>query len=162
MKKITKESVITGILVILWMVVIFHFSNQPGVTSGELSSGVCDGLIAKVNQAFSLDWSSQMQQKIAQMIEFPVRKIAHMSEYALLALLLLMHLRAGKKSKGTRKNDVLAFLFTVVYAATDEFHQFFIPGRSAQVRDVLIDALGAILGLLLCYLTCEKWKNPLK
>ena len=162
MKKITKESIVTGILIILWMVVIFHFSNQPGVTSGELSSGVCDGLVAKVNQAFSLDWSSQMQQKIAQMIEFPVRKIAHMSEYALLALLLFMHLRAGKRSRGTRKNDVLAFLFTVVYAATDEFHQYFIPGRSAQVRDVLIDALGAMLGLLLCYLTCEKCKNPLK
>ena len=162
MKKITKESIVTGILVILWMVVIFHFSNQPGATSGELSSGVCDGLIAKVNQAFSLDWSNQMQQKIAQMIEFPVRKIAHMSEYALLALLLFTHLRAGKRSRGTRKNCVLAFGFTVVYAATDEFHQFFIPGRSAQVRDVLIDALGAMLCLLFCYLTCEKWKNPLK
>lgn len=43
---------------------------------------------------------------------------------------------------------LIAFFVAVLYAVTDEFHQIFVPSRQGQVLDVLIDSLGAALGLL--------------
>jgi VanZ family protein len=67
-----------------------------------------------------------------------LRKLAHSMEYALLAALLLRAL--------TR--PWLAFLVTVAYAASDEFHQHFVRGRVGTPRDVAIDAAGALIGLV--------------
>jgi VanZ family protein len=43
----------------------------------------------------------------------------------------------------------LAFILTVLYAISDEWHQFYVPGRYSDVRDVMVDALGALAALLL-------------
>lgn len=68
-----------------------------------------------------------------------VKKGAHMAAYALLALL------ARRAGLGLGPAAILAAL----YAASDEFHQTFIPGRNGTVADVLIDLVGVALGLLL-------------
>jgi VanZ family protein len=70
--------------------------------------------------------------------DFVLRKIAHACEYAVLGLLLV---------RATRREH-LAVLIGVLYAATDELHQHFVPGRHATVRDVAIDAAGVVLGVL--------------
>ena len=67
-----------------------------------------------------------------------LRKIAHFCEYAVLGLLLV---------RATRR-DALAFGLGVAYAASDELHQHFVPGRQAAVRDVLVDAAGVLAGVL--------------
>ncbi len=67
-----------------------------------------------------------------------LRKGAHMTEYALLALLLL---RAVGR-------ELPAFLLGLAYAASDEIHQHFVRGRHASPVDVAIDAAGLLLGLL--------------
>ena len=67
-----------------------------------------------------------------------LRKCAHATEYAVLAALLLRALG----------NVPAAFVLTVVYAATDEFHQTFVRGRHGSPYDVLIDAAGAAIGLV--------------
>lgn len=74
-------------------------------------------------------------------MSFPVRKGAHVTEYLCLyfAVLFALHrwdLR-GKRLFWT------AFAMTVAYACTDEFHQLFVPGRSGQFTDVLVDSSGA-------------------
>lgn len=66
-----------------------------------------------------------------------LRKSAHVGEYAVL-FLLVRRAMAGR-------SGVWAFLFCVAYAATDEYHQAFVPFRDGNARDVLIDALGAAL-----------------
>ena len=68
-----------------------------------------------------------------------LRKLAHMTEYAVLALLLL-------RATGS---VVWAFALTVAYAGTDEFHQTFVRGRHGTPVDVGIDAVGALIGLSL-------------
>jgi VanZ family protein len=67
------------------------------------------------------------------------RKIAHFCEYAILGALLLRAL--GR--------EVPTIAVGVAYAATDELHQHFVPGRHAAVRDVAIDAAGVLAGVLL-------------
>lgn len=80
--------------------------------------------------------------------DLSVKKGGHMLGYALLAQAYLWGL--GKERP---KAVLLAWLLAVIYAITDEIHQAFVPGRGPWVVDVVIDALGAFLGLLPTILT---------
>ena len=77
--------------------------------------------------------------------DFILRKIAHILEYLILALFLY---RAFKGSFNMNKRRLFIYpaLFSFLYAISDEIHQYFVPGRSCAIKDVLIDTIG-ILGL---------------
>lgn len=87
--------------------------------------------------------------------EFIVRKAAHCLEFAGLSLLFNIALCQTNK----KKMPVWAVLLTSLYAVTDEIHQLFVPGRSCQFSDWVIDTCGAILGALvfLTVFTCFAW-----
>ena len=95
-------------------------------------------------------------------ILFFIRKCAHVSEYAILALLLWRALRSGPILR--TKTPVLfgaVLLACAVFAASDEFHQSFVKSRTPSVRDVLLDSAGAILGVLIgaAFVQCRS-KRP--
>jgi VanZ family protein len=79
-----------------------------------------------------------------------VRKCAHATEYAVLALLLW---RALRSLPSLRAKTLMVFgaalLGCALFAASDEFHQTFVKSRTPSVRDVLLDVGGAFLGLLI-------------
>jgi len=77
--------------------------------------------------------------------DFLAKKGGHMIGYALLAAAYFHGLNNRKNIK--RSQFILAICLAVAYAASDEWHQRFTPGRTASIRDVLIDATGAALGL---------------
>lgn len=135
------------VLMILWMGVIFGFSAQPAVESTQTSLRV-----GRMVCGIFVDEYAQMaedeQTQLAKTIEFPIRKAAHASEYALLGILVFGVVR---KKELTKRQAVLAVLLTGIYAASDECHQFLVPGRSCQFRDVLIDTAGAIIGVFVLY-----------
>ena len=82
---------------------------------------------------------------------FLVRKTAHFTEYAILGSLFFLNLR--NTPLGLIKHPLAtSILFSFLYACTDEIHQIFVPGRSAQFRDILIDTLGASFGAIITYL----------
>lgn len=83
---------------------------------------------------------------------FLVRKTAHFTEYAILGALFYLNLIQFPKLNSRIKKLLLPILFSFLYACTDEVHQIFVPGRSAQFRDVLIDTLGASFGAIITYL----------
>ena len=74
-----------------------------------------------------------------------VKKGGHMFGYALLASAYLHALNKGKDV--TRRQFMGALCLAFLYAITDEFHQWFTPGRTPSVYDVLIDTFGAVFGL---------------
>lgn len=86
---------------------------------------------------------------------FLVRKTAHFTEYAILGALFYLNLIQFPKLNSRIKKLLLPILFSFLYAITDEIHQIFVPGRSAQFRDVLIDTLGASFGATITYLTIK-------
>ena len=91
-----------------------------------------------------------MSPKIIRSILFAMRKCAHVTEYAILALLLLRVLRSGLTLR--MKMPMLfgaVLLACAVFAASDEFHQSFVKSRTPSVRDVLLDVAGAFFGLLI-------------
>lgn len=75
--------------------------------------------------------------------DYPLRKLAHVAEYAVLFSLTRRALAAEGFSP--RAAGAVAFVSTVLYAVTDELHQTFVPGRAGAVSDVAIDACGALL-----------------
>ena len=101
--------------VLVWAGVIFAFSSIPSLNSGL---GTWD---------------------------YVLRKGAHMTEYAILAGLLI-------RATGS---FAWAFGIAVAYAATDEFHQTFVRGRHGSPIDVGIDAVGALIGIAV-------WRSKLR
>jgi len=90
-----------------------------------------------------------------------LRKCAHLTEYAVLALLLRRALRqpVGPDSRRWNWPDVrLTLLLVMLYAATDEFHQQFVPTRTSLVSDVFIDTSGGALGLLALWMAGRRRK----
>ncbi len=77
--------------------------------------------------------------------EFISRKIAHLMEYAILLFLVQRTVRATWPV-AWRWHFLMSFIFAVLYAASDEWHQTFVFGRTGTVRDVFIDSLGAMIG----------------
>lgn len=150
-----------------WMWLIFSFSAQPAAASGEISSSFSSRLVERVSGLMGVSLSAEKLARAVTTIEYPVRKAAHMTEYAVMGLLSF----AFYETWGAvgRRRYWLAFGTAVLYAATDEFHQLFVPGRSGQLYDVCIDAAGALLGLLCWYFLikikgkhCEKKTHPLQ
>lgn len=84
-------------------------------------------------------------------------KLAHVVEYGVLALLTMNVLRHAAPGADRRKIAGWAVLFAALYGAGDEWHQSFVPGREARVTDVMIDAVGAALGVWLA-----PWAGRLK
>jgi VanZ family protein len=77
------------------------------------------------------------------------RKIAHLTEYALLAILAARAFR-GSSRQGVRERWFLASLgLVVVYALLDEYHQSFVPSRTGTIYDSLIDIAGGFAALII-------------
>ncbi len=83
--------------------------------------------------------------------EFIIRKIAHMFEYGVLTYLIFRILSQTEK-RHLNWNLFWSFVFTIMYAISDEYHQSFIAGRTGTYRDVIIDSVGGIVALWLIYL----------
>ena len=92
----------------------------------------------------------QMSQANVDEIHHLIRKCGHLTEYAILALLLwraisqATNLLAWQRARRT-------LLIVCLYAATDEFHQSFVPTRTSLVSDVFIDTTGGVIGLLVLW-----------
>lgn len=137
---------VTGALLVVWMCVIFLFSSQPSDESSKVSGTVCERVVEDANRVLKLEMDQARVQSVAESIEYPVRKAAHMTEYAILGLLSFAYYSSWQ----LRKKRYLTALGTVfLYACTDEFHQLFVPGRSGQFTDVCIDTAGAVIGLVI-------------
>lgn len=140
-----KQQRIRVVLLLGWMAVIFLYSSRPADVSTE-DSHLIGKLVAGVAQRISQeDWTDQKQLIFVEGIDFYVRKAAHMTEYAVLGVLLAGCLRSFGLAAPRLWRYALAA--GILYAASDELHQYFVPGRACQLRDVAIDGVGVALGL---------------
>lgn len=148
---------IAGIMVIIWMAVIFFFSSQPGAESTKTSDSASYQIIGWQNYLFHQKKSEAELKAQIEAMGLVVRKVAHMSEYALLAVLLVFYLSCYSFAK--KDCLLLAWGITVLYAISDEIHQLFVPGRAGKITDVCIDSVGAAIGVLLLFILWKKRKK---
>lgn len=119
-----------SLLVIIWLSVIFLFSNQ----SGEASTNLTNSFLERVLWFIDNDVTFII-----------IRKLAHFGEYFILGILIYNLLR-----EFTYKNIVLySFIICIIFACFDELHQLFIGGRDGKILDVFIDSIGIIIGILI-------------
>ncbi len=211
--------ILSAALVILMLCVIFRFSAADATHSSHLSEGVCIRLVREISAIFPEQFPEKKLVKVAETIEYPVRKCAHFTEYAVLGITVNLYLwmcyrmeilsdkkkevtqirKTEKKLPKTVKSKILvqenvlskiettkqgviaqnpamqkkeivdqavetaeqkiklsiwdfiirAEIFCVLYACSDELHQYFVPGRSCKFFDVCVDSSGAFFGALL-------------
>lgn len=142
----TVKKILRFVPMVVLMAVIFAFSATPAEQSSEQS-----GFIVKIiTDLFGDAFTGNVPPKILGSLDFFVRKCAHFLEYTAFGLTVLLALSDMLKKPWARIRvpEVISFL----YACSDEFHQRFVPGRSAKFADVLIDSCGALFGLLIAAL----------
>lgn len=122
------------LLLIIWMIIIFLFSNQPN--SGNMTHNIIRQIFPFLKESIILDY-----------INFIIRKCAHISEYIILTYLIYSLLK--EYSIKRKYILIISILFCALYACTDEYHQSFVKGRSATIKDCIIDTSGGILFLVL-------------
>jgi VanZ family protein len=126
---------------IVWMTLIFIGSTD--VLSAEHTSRFLVPFLRWVDPQIS--WATLNS------IQIVIRKLGHLTEYAILATLIWRALRSAESWKRST-----LILFTVslvgcaVFAGSDEFHQSFVPSRTSSVNDVIIDICGAAIALAIC------------
>ena len=140
--------------VIMWMGLIFAFSAQPATQSDELSMGLAGKILDFISglrdvPVFSFISDTTFDYLVS-ISNFCIRKLAHFAIFAVLAI-LVYNLFVSYDMSCVR-SLVLSALVCLLYAVSDEIHQFFVPGRACQIRDVVIDFCGSITSLIVTYL----------
>lgn len=136
------------VFTVLCMAGIFLFSSKPSDESSEMSHEVGLFLCRILIPDFE-DWTMEDQNALADRINFPVRKTAHATEYAVLGMLIFGTLLLGDWNVSAIRKLRAAVMLGAAYAVTDEIHQIFVPGRACKMTDVLIDTAGVAVGAFL-------------
>ena len=127
-----------------WMVVIFVLSSE----GHDTSSGRSD-VIVHVLQSAGLGFAP------TDVLTFMTRKAAHTVAYLVLGVLAYSAVR--NHGLPARRVAMIAVCIVVAYAISDEVHQLFVPGRSGELRDVLIDSVAGAVGILVSYFIYSKY-----
>ena len=142
-----KKRIILLIVLIGIMGFIYCMSDQPVVQSGEMSFGIdrwiCSHFVDDFNQL-----TLQEQQAMVLELDFWVRKSAHFVEYMMLGAVLMM---AEQLFHNLKIGVIVAITVGSLYAVFDEIHQYFVPGRACQLRDMVIDICGVAAGVLIVF-----------
>ena len=161
-----KLNIIRGMLItalIAIFVTIFGFSNQNSETSAGLSQKVTNFVVEFVPSIKNMPEKEKEQAEYR--IEKVIRKIAHYSIYTLVGILLMALMSTYKIKELDR--IAISMIIGVIYAATDEIHQAFVPGRGPLVTDVILDSIGVLTGIcivllvykIICKMCRHKYKN---
>ena len=146
-----RSLVVLWLPVLVWMALIFAGSSDRA--SFSHSSRILGPLI---------HWLfPQLSEEDTYRLVFTARKVAHVTEYAVLALLVWRARRrsgSGPADGWAWRHACEAVWVAAFYAAADEFHQTFVPSREGCIRDVLIDTAGAAVGLALLWLL-GRWRK---
>lgn len=137
------RKVLATILVIFWMITIFHFSNQQGTGSSSTSKKVTDIIINTLD--IKKEKTEKEKEKMVKVIEPYIRKIAHYTIYTVGGILIIncINLFIDKEKIIILSSAMIGIL----YAASDEVHQLFVAGRSGKIADVVIDSIGILTGI---------------
>ena len=124
---------------LVWMALIFFFST------GEMSAGNTSRIVRPL-----LLWLfPEISEERITLVHFIVRKAAHFTEYAILALLAARAFATSHQALLRRRWFITSLVLVILYALSDELHQTFVPSRTGSIYDSFIDMSGGLTALLL-------------
>ena len=147
MMSIRRQPISFWVMVILSLAVaflIFMFSSQDSGASEEVSIGFAGMLFEKL-----------FGPEFAESANHFIRKCAHFSIYLALGFCVRGAFSKSNADITAISASLFSALVCFLYASSDEIHQYFVPGRSCSVLDVLLDTFGALCGILISYFFFE-------
>ncbi len=139
-----KRTILNLIIIIIWMILIFLFSQADAIKSTEQS----DAVIIKTAEIIKKEeLTKEEKEEIIPKYMNIVRKSAHFFLYFILAILIFVFVY--RRCDLSIKTVLITLFICLLYATSDELHQLFVSGRSGELRDICIDGCGSLLGELL-------------
>lgn len=144
------------VLLLSWMALIFFMSSQTGDDSSLLSGYLSDSLTSLANTIYNGNAPEALLEAIENGLL--LRKAGHVFEYLVLGVLayLLMRRQFRRGFKRTASPMLASILICAAYAASDELHQMFVPGRGPMLADVLLDSASSAVAVLVLWLFADK------
>lgn len=144
------------LILILWISTIFVLSSLNGFESNRKSYNAINFTIRNglrvTNKLSITNVNSRIKAiELSNRLNYPLRKVAHATEYCILGIIVVSLLRGIK----VKNKYFLSLLSCFLYACTDEMHQIF-TGRTPMFKDVLIDTAGCMIGLLIFYIISSR------
>jgi VanZ family protein len=134
-------------VVLVWLVTAAWAGAMSVLSTGAYSSSVTASLLAQLLLSLHIHLTLQTFETI----HFLIRKLAHCSEYAIFGLLLYHSFEPRHPERWDTRSAFGALLIAGLFSLADEYHQSFVPGRTASLVDSGIDTAGALLGMILLY-----------
>lgn len=138
-----KKIILTTILII-HMCIIFNFSMRPAEDSGAQSQSFTIAVLNLIPGISEKPMNDKIE--IAENIDFYIRKCAHFSIYAILGFLAFFAFLSYDSIRNKKHKYLYILAFCLLYAVSDEIHQYFVPGRACRLFDVGIDFCGSLFG----------------
>lgn len=137
------KKVIYTLLLIFWIFIIYYLSNQAGSVSGSNSGYIIYNIVAFIYKLLGLNNSNI--DVVVEIIHNPIREVMHLLEYLILGI--IMYATLGQYNI-TKNIILITIMLCFIYSVTDEIHQVFIPGRTFEYIDIILDSIGSIIGVL--------------
>ncbi len=148
-KKTTAKYILTAVT-IAWCIMIFALSAVRSTQSNSVTvkdAGILSSIFVK-----DYDMKTIREQiDITAWVHHLLRKAAHFAEFAILGFLLTADIYLWFSPRKPLL-FISALVSGTVYAASDEIHQYFVPGRSCEFKDVVIDAAGVAGGVIFTFI----------
>jgi VanZ family protein len=158
-----KRFVLYWLPVLIWAGMIFYASSQPyekqdlrPLISDRVDLSFVENNFSFIRFYYAGDEISIREMGTPSFVEFFIRKSAHFFTYFTLGFLLF---RALKFHLLNANNFLFSFMLTAVYASSDEFHQNFTSNRTPHIEDVMLDAVGGLVGIAIALFIYRNFKR---
>ena len=142
------------ILCIFWMGFIAYNTSQTGESSNNTSVFITEGIINKTQSVINNNVNNSDNSVIIRndsefiiKLNKYIRKFAHGFEFLVLSLIIFLTLKSFDIKN--RECIIYTLFIVLLYAVIDEYRQLYIPGRNSSVRDIVIDFIGGIVGVVI-------------
>lgn len=146
------KKVIYIFFTVLCMLVIFTFSSKNSTVSNQTSKQLINKVITSCEK---ISHKNIDKEELINKLNYPIRKLAHYSIYLILGIFVYNIFLISK----IKNKEIISIIVCFIYASLDEFHQLFVIGRTAQVKDILIDTLGSITAVIILKYIKNKRNN---
>ena len=138
--------------VLVWLpaifmaITIFGFSAQNGNESQGVSNRAAGVILTACDNLGIINFvDANNKEELIENIQYPIRKIAHITEYAIFTMCIFIALMIDGLS--FRWSRIICLLMVIIYASFDEIHQLFVVERAGRFIDVCFDTFGALVFL---------------
>jgi VanZ family protein len=134
-------------VVLIWAVTVAWAGNITFLSTASFSGSVTGWLLQQIISSLHI----HLAHHTFEIVHSLTRKLAHCTEYGIFSLLLYHSFTFRRLESWNTRSAISAVVVAGLFSLTDEYHQSFVPGRTASIKDCGLDTFGALLGMLLLY-----------